>query len=72
MRIVETEIVREEFISTMKKEFSEFVGHVDRITKQYKSVKTMKENLPKNHVLVQMDFNENYNCQTMEEIQSAY
>jgi hypothetical protein len=32
----------------------------------------MKERLPLGHILAQMDFSENYACQNMEEIQSAY
>jgi hypothetical protein len=32
----------------------------------------MKDQMPANHALIQMDFSENYNCQTMEEMQSAY
>ena len=47
MRIVDVEVTKEEFVKTMKKEFEEFVAHVDRVTKQYKSVRLMKENLPK-------------------------
>ncbi|KAK6184250.1 hypothetical protein SNE40_006756 [Patella caerulea] len=72
MRIVETQLQKNEFTSKMKEEFDAFVTHVERVTQQYKSVKEMKDLLPDNHVLVQMDFSENYNCQPMEEIQSAY
>lgn len=72
MRIVDVELQREEYVQVIKKQFAEFVEHVSRVTQQYRSVKAMKDNLPKNHVLVQMDFSENYNCQTVEEIQSAY
>jgi len=32
----------------------------------------MKDQLPSNHALIQIDFSENYNSQTMEEIQSAH
>ena len=72
MRIVDIELPREEFVCALRKEFGQFISHVDRVRKQYRSVKAMKENLPKNHVLVQMDFSENYTCQTIEEVQSAY
>lgn len=72
MRIVENNTPRDDFIATMKKEFEEFDAHVDRVKKQYKSVKDMKQKLPNNHILIQMDFSENYTCQTVEEIQSAY
>lgn len=72
MRIIDVEIPKESFKYTMLKEFSDFVSHVKRVTAQYKGVKAMKENLPKDHVLIQMDFSENFSCQTLEEIQSAY
>lgn len=72
MRIVDIQLSKTEFITAMKKEFDTFVTHVKRVSEQYKAVKQMKDALPENHVLVQMDFSENYNCQTMEEIQSAY
>jgi len=63
---------REEFISMMKTEFVRFAAHIERVSSQYQGVKTMKEKLPKGHVLIQMDFSENYTCSTLEEIQSAY
>lgn len=72
MRIIDVEVSKADFIELMKKEFIDFVGHVSRVTDQYASIKKMKDTLPANHALVQMDFSENYNCQTMEEIQSAY
>lgn len=56
----------------MKDEFAAFVFHVERVAKQYKSEKQMKDQLPAKNALIQMDSSENYNCQTMEEIQSAY
>ena len=35
-------------------------------------MKRLKEILPNNNVLVQMDFAEDYKCQSQDEIQSAY
>ena len=72
MRIVDTQLPKTEFISKLLEEFDAFITHVERVTQQYKSLKEMKDVLPQNHILIQMDFSENYNCQTMEEIQSAY
>lgn len=40
--------------------------------KQYQEIKRLKENLPRNHLIVEMDFAENYSCKSVEEIQSAY
>jgi hypothetical protein len=72
MRIIDTQLSKTEFVSKMTEEFDAFLVHVQRVTQQYKSVKQMKDVLPENHILIQMDFSENYSCQTMEEIQSAY
>jgi hypothetical protein len=45
---------------------------IQRVYKQYEEIKRLKENLPTNHLLVQMDFAENYSCKSVEEIQTAY
>ena len=56
----------------MKIELIQFSGHVDRVRSQYREIKTLKENLPENEIIVQMDFVENYTCKYLAEIQSAY
>ena len=68
-RIVEIEKDRQDFIDFLA---AEFKGHVNRVYKQYEEIKRLKENLPTNHLLVQMDFAENYSCKSVEEIQTAY
>ena len=72
MRIVDLELPKTEFINVMKETYNQFEQHIKRVVDQYKAIKAMKESLPKGHVLIQMDFSENYICQSMEEIQSAY
>ncbi len=72
MRVVDLDLPTEEFKEMMKKTHTEFASHIHKVIQQYKGVKVMKEKLPANHVLVQMDFSENYCCQNMEEVQSAY
>ena len=59
MRIVDLELPKCEFIDVMKKSYTEFAEHIRKVKKQYSSVKEMKEKLPVNHTLVQMDFSEN-------------
>ena len=56
----------------MTETFHQFRSHIERVKEQYGAVKAMKKRLPTGHVLVQMGFNENYTCSTLEEIQSAY
>lgn len=71
-RIVDEEKGPSDFIEFMTKTFTYFAGHVKRVAAQYRAVREMKNNLPPNQALIQMDFSENYTCQTLEEIQSAY
>ena len=49
-----------------------FWGHARRVRVQYEHLKSLKENLAVNEVIVQMDFAENYTCQSVEEVQSVY
>jgi hypothetical protein len=71
-RIVEIEKDRQDFADFLADQTAEFKGHVNRVYKQYEEIKRLKENLPTNHLLVQMDFVENYSCKSVEEIQTAY
>ncbi|XP_041349280.1 uncharacterized protein LOC121368607 [Gigantopelta aegis] len=72
MRIVQTVVPKETFLDILKKEAVEFRDHITRVKIQYEAIRTLKENLPQHHIILQMDFAENYSCNTMEEIQSAY
>lgn len=72
MKVVEKTVNKNEFINTVKQELDQFICHVERVKSQYKEIKTLKENLPKDEVLVQMDFAENYTCKSHAEVQSAY
>jgi hypothetical protein len=56
----------------MKIELNQFPCHVDRVRSQYREIKTLKENLPENEIIVQMDIVENYTCKSLAEVQSAY
>ena len=62
MRIVETEVERTTFIASFENQKNDFSNHVCRVRKQYEEIKKLKENLPKNHYILQMDFAENYAC----------
>lgn len=71
-RVVETNLDKNQFLSNLDKQIREFKSHIKRVAKQYDELKTLKQNLPKNEMLVQLDFAENYSCRSMEEVQSAY
>lgn len=51
---------------------TEFRKHADRVRVQYAQLKRLKENLPHGEVIAQMNFAENYLCQSCDEVQSAY
>ena len=72
MKIVNVKTTKEDFLALMKEVIVEFKDHVERVKNQYNQVKQLKEILPSNHAMVQMDFAEDYKCQSQDEIQSAY
>lgn len=72
MRIVKVVKVAAEFKTYMLKQYELFLQHVERVSTQYKALNDLKDNLPVRHVIVHMDFVENFSCQTLDEIQSAY
>ena len=53
-------------------DLAEFREHHNRVQLQYEAVRTLKQVLPPNHVMVQMDYAENWATSFMEEIQSAF
>lgn len=72
MRVVDSNLSKEEFVSTFIKQSEDFLLHTQNIQQQYKSIADLKKMLPKNHVIVQMDFSENYSCSHSDEVQNAY
>ena len=72
MKIVSYTATKIEFAGILEDETEEFKQHVERVQIQYDQLKALKDRLPQNHAIVQMDFAENYTCQATEEVQSAY
>ena len=72
MKVVNVKTTKEDFLALMKEEIVKFKDHVERVKNQYNQFKQLKEILPSNHAMVQMDFAEDYKCQSQDEIQSAY
>ena len=72
MKIIEESHDKDKFVEDFKKEVNEFKDHVQRVKRQYKELRNLKQNLPQSEVIVQMDFAENFACRSLEEIQSAY
>lgn len=72
MKLLTVEMEKTQFGELFRKEVKKFREHARRVKIQYEQLKLLKENLPEDHAIVQMDFAENYTCQSLEEIQSAY
>ena len=71
-KIVESTLEKEEFVTKFENQIDEFGSHVERVSTQYSQIRTLKEKLPDHHMIIQMDFAENYSCRSLEEVQSAY
>ena len=56
----------------MLQKYKLFLEHCTRVREQYNALQSLKANLLANSVIVQMDFAENFACQSADEIQSAY
>lgn len=72
MKLLTVEDPKHKFCQEFKKQVKEFKSHTERVRKQYEQVRLLKHNLPADHAVVQMDFAENYLCQSNKEPQSAY
>lgn len=62
----------EDFVPLMMESVPAFRRHLERVSAQFHAVKELKQRLPDGHIVVQMDFAENFTHQAPEEIQSAY
>lgn len=71
-KVVEKKLQKNEFVSILHKQTADFIEHCDRVKAQYKALNNLKDNLPDKHVIVQMDFAENFTCSSADEVQSAY
>ena len=71
-RVVTSVVEKGTFLKEVVKQREEFQEHVERVTAQYEQIRYLKQNLPAQHVLVHMDFAENYSCKSLDEVQTAY
>ena len=47
-------------------------AHTYRIHHQYKTIKSLKDNLPEDHCIMHFDYNENWSCKYNKEITSVH
>ena len=72
MKVIEEKSSRAEFISSFKNEIKSFQQHVRRVNIRYSQQRFLKEHLKCGQVAIHMDFSEDYNCRSQDEVQSAY
>ena len=72
MQIETVEKSKRDFVEMFKQDLINFRKHTERVKCQFEQIKLLKESLPENHVMCQMDFAENYSCSHADEVQSAY
>ena len=72
MQVIQLEKPVRDFVEVMRKTITEFREHCQRVKSQYDAIRTLKESLPTNQAIIQMDFAENYVCSHADEVQSAY
>ncbi|CAH2016208.1 unnamed protein product [Acanthoscelides obtectus] len=69
-------IIQEIEISDLLTKFEDrlplFLAHEGRIFHQYKAIKTLKQNMTNEEILIHCDFSENYNLKYAEEVQSYH
>ena len=70
--LVNKKVNKNDIVKFMNADVSSVREHPDRIKKQYRNLKILKDTLPENNAIMQMDFTDNYRCQCNEEVQSAY
>ena len=71
-KILVVDMEKKKFGELFRKEVESFRRHAKRVQIQYGQMKMLKENLTDDEAIVQMDFAENYTCQSLEEVQSTY
>ena len=69
---VQTVFSKDRFVAMLTEDVKLFRKHVQRVKTQYGEMRRLRENLQDSHVLVWMDFAENFTCAALDEVQSAY
>ena len=72
MKVVDQNTDAVTFREDFKIQMKAFNEHVNRVKEQYSQVRALKENLPVDEIMLQMDFAENFSCRSLNEIQTAY
>ena len=68
MKIISCTMKKNDLIKFMEEQIKEFKQHVYRVQHQYEESVKIKQNLPKNEIIVQMNFAENYSCKEVYDI----
>ena len=66
MKLLVVDMEKQKFGELFRKEVESFRGHAKRVQIQYEQLKMLKESLADDEAIMQMDFAENYTCQSLE------
>ncbi|KAH3778932.1 hypothetical protein DPMN_180409 [Dreissena polymorpha] len=72
MKIVKSKSTKEENIKHAQLQFRDFLHNVSRVKTQYTAIRNLKAHLPRNEILIHMDFAENFTCSNADKVQSAH
>ena len=59
-------------VNHFENQMQEFDQHVKRVNTRYNQIRNLKENLPAQNMILQMNFSESYSRKSLHEVQSAY
>ena len=59
-------------VNVTNKALDTMLAHTYRIHHQYKTIKSLKDNLPEDHYIMHFDYNENWSCKYNKEITSVH
>ncbi|KAH3805651.1 hypothetical protein DPMN_133956 [Dreissena polymorpha] len=70
MKIVKSKYRKEEYIKHTQLQFQDFLQHVSWVKTQYTAIRNLKARLPRNEILIHMEFAENFTCINADEVQA--
>ena len=71
-KLVDVKRTTGDFIASFMATMPTFRAHCAKVGAQYDALHALENKLPRDHMIVQMDYSENWNCAYLKEITSAY
>ena len=71
-KLVEKQVDKSTFVQQFMRSLPAFKAHCSRVQEQYLQIKILGEAMPLDHAILCMDYSENWNCQYLKGVTSAY